>query len=97
MVTMQPFGNNNTHRNTLICFLYRGVESVFFFFFFPLVCASSSPCVLIQMARGYRWGALQLVFILILYVHQSAAKKKSVIDYDEKDVQRVYKEWLVSE
>ena len=46
------------------------------------------------MAR--RWGILVCAFVLTLNVGWTTAKKKSVLDYDEKDVQRVYKEWLVS-
>ena len=44
------------------------------------------------MAR--RWGILVCAFVLTLNVGWTTAKKKSVLDYDEKDVQRVYKEWL---
>eukprot|EP00731_Ephydatia_muelleri_P016768 Em0009g1192a len=33
-------------------------------------------------------------FVLTLNIGWTTAKKKSVLDFDENDVQRVYKEWL---
>lgn len=87
MATMQASGNS-MHRNTPICFYI--VVSWFCYFSFWLTLLV--PTRIVRMAR---W--VQLVFILVLNVDWTIAKKKSVVDYDEKDVQRVYKEWLVSE
>ena len=52
------------------------------------------PVLIVVMAR--RWSILMCAFVLTLNIGWTTAKKKSVLDYDENDVQRVYKEWLVS-
>lgn len=64
-----------------------------FFIFFSIPCAILLvPTRVIRMA--HRLGRLVWAFFLISSIGLTSAKKKSVLDYDETDVHRVYKEWL---